>query len=152
MPFEKCGGPTNILTNAEIDEATGAAMEAEPVIKITTVPTPGDAARGDSVQGALAMSSVIMGPVGVATPVDTFNVVTAPLVESGDVIKTGVITGGVIVGETVDALGQLAGVVTGQSVAMSVVTAKKSGSAPVPENATATEAVEAAKVVFYHLK
>ena len=116
-------------------------MGVKPAIEITftRVPSAGDAATGDGVDpvhGAPAKSSVIMGPVGGATPVDTFSVVTAPLVESGAaVIKTGVTTGGVIIGQTVDALGQLAGVVTEQSSAMSVITGKKNGPAPVPDPA-----------------
>jgi hypothetical protein len=129
-------------------------MGAKPVIEITRVPRAGDAAPGDGVDvahGVTTMSSVIMGPVGVATPVDTYSVVSAPLVDAGAVINTGVITGGVIVGQPVDALGQLAGIVTEQSVAMPVVTAKKSAPAPLPVNTTHTETVEATKVESYKL-
>lgn len=149
LPPKKRGRPKKILTDAEIEEATRAAMGAKPVIEITRVPRAGDAAPGDGVdvaQGVTTMSSVIMGPVGVATPVDSFSVVSAPLVDAGAVINTGVITGGVIVGQPVDALGQLAGIVTEQSVAMPVVTAKKSAPAPLPVDTTHTETVEAAKV------
>lgn len=152
LPPKKRGRPKKILTDAEIEEATRAAMGAKPVIEITRVPRAGDAAPGDGVddaQGAPAMSSVIMGPAGISTHVDTFGVVTAPDVDAGAVINTGVITGGVIVGQTVDALGQLAGVVTEKSVAMPVVTAKKS--APAPVETSHTETVEAAKVETYNL-
>merc|ERR1712106_961608 len=143
LPPKKRGRPKKILTDAEIEEATRAAMGAKPVIEITRVPRAGDG-PGDDV-GAVAaidVSSVIMGPVVGLPPVDTMGgvITTGGVITAGAVIDTsavmntgGLITTGVIV-QPVDGLGQLAAVVVDQSVAMPVVTAKKSAPVPPPDH------------------
>merc|ERR1719435_860121 len=50
LPPKKRGRPKKILTDAEIEEATRAAMGAKPVIEITRVPRVGDA-PGEGVAG-----------------------------------------------------------------------------------------------------
>ena len=51
LPPKKRGRPKKILTDAEIEEATRAAMGAKPVIEITRVPRAGDAPEEGAVVG-----------------------------------------------------------------------------------------------------
>merc|ERR1712142_871102 len=135
LPPKKRGRPKKILTDAEIEEATRAAMGAKPVIEITRVPRAGDAPAEGTVAtvNAPGQPSVIMGP-GEAPVTTLTGLVSTPVVDTGAVINTGVLTTGVIVaqpidglaGQPVDGLAQLAAVVAAPVNGVPVVTAKKS--------------------------
>merc|ERR1719186_2549572 len=132
LPPKKRGRPKKILTDAEIEEATRAAMGAKPVIEITRVPRAGEDTSEDGLSTATAATSVIIGPGG-----GIGGTVTA-VGGAGD-IETGIANGmvGVQVGDVSGqgqetALGQLAAVVAEQAAVMPV-TAKKSAPAPVSE-------------------
>lgn len=142
LPPKKRGRPKKILTDAEIEEATRAAMGAKPVIEITRVPRAGDGLAGDG-PIATGATSVIMGPVaGTLGSLDT----TAgegdcgPVTNLEGVTTTDIVSGHMVesVGDQVqvDALGQLAAVVTEQDMMIPIVTAKKSAPALVSEEAT----------------
>ena len=62
LPPKKRGRPKNILTDAEVEEATRAAMAAKPVIEITRVPRAGEGTSEDCLYAATAATSVIIGP------------------------------------------------------------------------------------------
>ena len=136
LPPKKRGRPKKILTDAEIEEATRAAMGAKPVIEITRVPRAGEDTSEDGLSMATAATSVIIGPGG-----GTAGVIGGTVTAVGGVgdNETGIANGmvGVQVGDVSGqvqetALGQLAAVVAEQAAVMPV-TAKKSAPAPVSE-------------------
>eukprot|EP00092_Neocalanus_flemingeri_P013008 GFUD01014018.1.p1 GENE.GFUD01014018.1~~GFUD01014018.1.p1 ORF type:complete len:589 (+),score=257.29 GFUD01014018.1:375-2141(+) len=144
LPPKKRGRPKKILTDAEIEEATRAAMGAKPVIEITRVPRAGEGAAEEEGVAATAATSVIMGPGGGAG--GAMAVISGAMGGIGSVISNGVITAGVAPDQLVGvedqgqdgALGQLADVVAEQSVLVPV-TAKKSAPAPLGEDSEAAK-------------
>lgn len=124
LPPKKRGRPKNILTDAEVEEATRAAMAAKPVIEITRVPRAGEGTSEDGLYAATAATSVIIGPGG-----GTGSVIGGTVTAVGGVrdTETGIANG--MVGVQVDdvsgqgqetALEQLAAVVAEQAAVMPV--------------------------------